>query len=53
VAVVRASRRQGNQDITPPEDAALSGTNGVSNASSKTNSLMAPILPPTGAPKAR
>jgi hypothetical protein len=52
VAVVRATRRPAPQDINPPDESA-SGTNGVSTASSKTNSLMAPILPPKGAPKAR
>ena len=52
VAVVRATRRPAPQDISPPEEA-TSGTNGVSKAASKTNALMAPILPPTGAPKAR
>ena len=53
VAVVRATRRVGNGDITPPEEASATGTNTVSKPGSKTNSLMAPILPPTGAPKAR
>ena len=53
VAVVRATRRASNLDISLSEDSAGSGTNGVANPSSKTNSLMAPTLPPTGAPKAR
>jgi hypothetical protein len=53
VAVVRATRRPRNQDISLAEDPVGSGTNGVATASSKTNLLMAPTLPPTGAPKAR
>jgi hypothetical protein len=53
VAVVRATRRPSTQDISLAEDSVGSGTNGVATASSKTNLLMAPTLPPTGAPKAR
>jgi hypothetical protein len=53
VAVVRATRRPSKQDISLPDDSGGSGTNGVATASSKTNSLLAPTLPPTGAPKAR
>jgi hypothetical protein len=53
VAVVRATRRPSKQDISLPDDSGGSGTNGVATASSKTNSLLAPTLPPTGAPRAR
>ncbi|MSU84171.1 MAG: hypothetical protein EXS21_03520 [Pedosphaera sp.] len=53
VAVVRATRRASNLDISLSEDSAGSGTNGAANPSSKTNSLLSPTLPPTGAPKAR
>ena len=53
VAVVRATRRASNLDISLSEDSAGSGTNGAANPSSKTNSLISPTLPPTGAPKAR
>lgn len=53
VAVVRATRRASNLDISLSEDSAGSGTNGVAKPSSKTNSLISPTLPPTGAPKAR
>lgn len=53
VAVVRATRRPSTQDISLADDSVGSGTNGVATSASKTNRLMAPTLPPTGAPKAR
>jgi len=53
VAVVRATRRPSTQDISLADDSVSSSTNGVATSASKTNRLMAPTLPPTGAPKAR
>jgi hypothetical protein len=53
VAVVRATRRPSTQDISLADDSVGSSTNGVATSASKTNRLMAPTLPPTGAPKAR
>ncbi len=53
VAVVRATRRPSTQDISLADDSVGSSINGVATSASKTNRLMAPTLPPTGAPKAR
>lgn len=53
VAVVRATRSPSTQDISLADDSVSSSTNGVATSASKTNRLMAPTLPPTGAPKAR
>ena len=53
VAVVRATRRPSTQDISLADDSVSSSTNGVATSASKTNRLMAPTLPPTGAPKVR
>jgi hypothetical protein len=53
VAVVRATRRPSTQDISLADDSVGSSTNGVATSASKTNRLMAPTLPPTGAPKVR
>jgi hypothetical protein len=53
VAVVRATRRPSTQDISLADDSVGPSTNGVATSASKTNRLMAPTLPPTGAPKAR
>lgn len=52
VAVVRATRRPGPNDLTLPE-AGAAGTNKVAGSKGATNQPTAPILPPAGAPRAR
>lgn len=53
VAVVRATRRPGPNDVSPPAEPTAGGTNRVSGASGTNGQPTAPILPPPGAPRAR
>lgn len=53
VAVVRATRRPGPSDVSPPDETPAGGTNRLSGATGTNAAPPAPILPPPGAPRAR